>query len=112
MYFKNQMIIINNPHNPGKFYRNLILKPGNGKNRIDLFFLMKFMNTSLSEKHISAHTRKKLLNRSVVSSFGKSSMLRMESGLFAPEYLMKEIKSTSVLVFSVNSICQVALVSI
>jgi methionine aminotransferase len=30
----------------------------------------------------------------------------------APEYLMKEIKSTSVLVFSVNSICQVAIVSI
>jgi methionine aminotransferase len=34
----------------------------------------------------------------------------MEVGyLVAPEYLMKEIKSTSVLVFSVNSICQVAI---
>jgi methionine aminotransferase len=61
------------------------------------------------EKHISAHTRIKLLNRCVmVSSFGKSfHVTGWKVGyLVAPEYLMKEIKSTSR--FSVNSLCQVA----
>jgi methionine aminotransferase len=49
---------------------------------------------TFEEKHISAHTRKKLLNRSVmVSSFGKSFHVTDGKGyLVAPEYLMKEIK--------------------
>jgi aspartate/methionine/tyrosine aminotransferase len=53
---------------------------------------------TFEEKHISAHTRIKLLNRCVMVSFGKSfHVTGWKVGyLVAPEYLMKEIKSTSV----------------
>ena len=68
---------------------------------------------TFEQKHISAHSREKLLNRCVmVSSFGKSfHVTGWKIGyLVAPEYLMKEIKKVhQFLVFSVNSICQVAI---
>ncbi|MFV8332208.1 methionine aminotransferase [Flavobacterium sp. GSP14] len=115
---KTKMIIINNPHNPtGKILsesdfealENLLEKYP------DIILLSDevYEYITFEEKHISAHTRKKLLNRSImVSSFGKSfHVTGWKVGyLVAPEYLMKEIKKVhQFLVFSVNSICQVAI---
>ena len=115
---KTKMIIINNPHNPtGKILsesdfealENLLEKYP----EIVLLSDEVYEYITFEEKHISAHTRKKLLNRSVkVSSFGKSfHVTGWKVGyLVAPEYLMKEIKKVhQFLVFSVNSICQVAI---
>lgn len=115
---KTKMIIINNPHNPtGKILTEsdfealemLIEKYP------DIVFLSDevYEYITFEEKHISAHTREKLLNRCVmVSSFGKSfHVTGWKIGyLVAPDYLMKEIKKVhQFLVFSVNSICQVAI---
>jgi methionine aminotransferase len=115
---RTKMIIINNPHNP----TGRILSTADF---IALEQLMdKFPNILLlsdevyeyitfEEKHISAHSRAKLLDRCIaVSSFGKSFHITgWKIGyLVAPEYLMKEIKKVhQFLVFSVNSICQVAI---
>ena len=115
---KTKMIIINNPHNPtGK-----ILKESDFQS-LELL-LEKYPNIlvlsdevyeyiTFEEKHISANTREKLINRCiVVSSFGKSFHITgWKIGyLIAPEHLMKEIKKVhQFLVFSVNSICQVAI---
>ena len=115
---KTKMIIINNPHNPtGKILTESDFKA------LEIL-LEKFPNIILlsdevyeyitfEEEHISAHKREKLLNRCVmVSSFGKSfHVTGWKVGyLVAPEYLMKEIKKVhQFLVFSVNSICQVAI---
>ena len=113
-----KMIIINNPHNPtGKIltetdfialelimqkYPNIIILSD------EVYEYITF-----EEKHISIHTRQKLLTRSVVvSSFGKSfHVTGWKVGyVVAPEYLMVEIKKVhQFLVFSVNSICQVAI---
>ncbi|MFV5699416.1 methionine aminotransferase [Flavobacterium sp. ZT3R17] len=115
---KTKMIIINNPHNPtGK-----ILKQSDFESLEillekypDILVLSDevYEYITFEEKHISAHTRKKLLNRCVmISSFGKSfHVTGWKVGyLVAPEYLMKEIKKVhQFLVFSVNSICQVAI---
>ncbi|MFV8359312.1 methionine aminotransferase [Flavobacterium sp. LS1P3] len=115
---KTKMIIINNPHNPtGKILKDsdfealeILLEK-----YPDIVLLSDevYEYITFEEKHISAHTRKKLLNRSVmVSSFGKSfHVTGWKVGyLVAPEYLMKEIKKVhQFLVFSVNSICQVAI---
>ena len=114
---KTKMIIINNPHNPtGK-----ILNESDFENLETL--LEKYPNLLLlsdevyeyitfEQKHLSTHTRKKLLDRCImVSSFGKSfHVTGWKIGyLVAPEYLMTEIKKVhQFLVFSVNSICQVA----
>ncbi|WP_281322599.1 methionine aminotransferase [Flavobacterium aestivum] len=114
---KTKMIIINNPHNPtGK-----ILNESDFEKLEAL--LEKYQNVVLlsdevyeyitfEQKHISTHTRTKLLNRCItVSSFGKSfHVTGWKIGyLVAPEYLMKEIKKVhQFLVFSVNSICQMA----
>ncbi|PKB17579.1 methionine aminotransferase [Flavobacterium sp. 5] len=114
---KTKMIIINNPHNPtGKILNESDLE------KLEIL-LEKHPNVLLlsdevyeyitfEEKHISTHTRKKLLDRCItVSSFGKSfHVTGWKIGyLVAPEYLMKEIKKVhQFLVFSVNSICQVA----
>lgn len=113
-----KMIIINNPHNPtGK-----ILTPSDFEALESL--LQQFPDIivlsdevyeyiTFEEKHISAHTRIKLHNRCVmISSFGKSfHVTGWKIGyLVAPEHLMKEIKKVhQFLVFSVNSICQVAI---
>ena len=115
---KTKMIIINNPHNPtGK-----ILNHSDFESLETI--LQKFPNLivlsdevyeyiTFEEKHISAHTREKLLHRCVmVSSFGKSfHVTGWKIGyLVAPENLMTEIKKVhQFLVFSVNSICQVAI---
>ncbi|MFV5691309.1 methionine aminotransferase [Flavobacterium sp. LT1R49] len=115
---KTKMIIINNPHNPtGK----ILTKSDFDSLEIllekypDILVLSDevYEYITFEEKHISAHTQKKLLNRCVmVSSFGKSfHVTGWKIGyLVAPEYLMKEIKKVhQFLVFSVNSICQVAI---
>ncbi|RBN52032.1 methionine aminotransferase [Flavobacterium psychrolimnae] len=115
---KTKMIIINNPHNPtGK-----ILTESNFEalemlleKHPDIVLLSDevYEYITFEEKHISAHTSEKLLNRCVmISSFGKSfHVTGWKIGyLAAPEYLMKEIKKVhQFLVFSVNSICQVAI---
>ena len=115
---KTKMIIINNPHNPtGKILTQsdfealeIILEK-----YPDILVLSDevYEYITFEEKHISAHTREKLLNRCVmVSSFGKSfHVTGWKIGyLTAPEYLMKEIKKVhQFLVFSVNSICQAAI---
>ncbi|MFH6970722.1 methionine aminotransferase [Flavobacterium petrolei] len=115
---KTKMIIINNPHNPtGKILTEsdfealeMLLEK-----YPDIVLLSDevYEYITFEEKHISAHTRKKLLNRCVmVSSFGKSfHVTGWKIGyLVAPEYLIKEIKKVhQFLVFSVNSICQVAI---
>lgn len=115
---KTKMIIINNPHNPtGKILTEsdfealeMLLEK-----HPDIVLLSDevYEYITFEEKHISAHTRDKLLNRCVmVSSFGKSfHVTGWKVGyLVAPEYLMKEIKKVhQFLVFSVNSICQVAI---
>jgi methionine aminotransferase len=115
---KTKMIIINNPHNPtGKILTEsdfealeMLLEK-----HPDIVLLSDevYEYITFEEKHISAHTRDKLLNRCVmISSFGKSfHVTGWKIGyLIAPEYLMKEIKKVhQFLVFSVNSICQVAI---
>lgn len=115
---KTKMIIINNPHNPtGKILTEsdfealeMLLEK-----YPDIVLLSDevYEYITFEEKHISAHTREKLLNRCVmVSSLGKSfHVTGWKIGyLVAPDYLMKEIKKVhQFLVFSVNSICQVAI---
>jgi methionine aminotransferase len=115
---KTKMIIINNPHNPtGKILTEIDFE------RLEKL-LLKFPEIILlsdevyeyitfEEKHISAHTRTNLLNRSVmVSSFGKTFHITgwKVGYLVAPAHLMKEIKKVhQFLVFSVNSLSQVAI---
>ena len=115
---KTKMIIINNPHNPtGKISSESDFEALEKllEKHPDIVLLSDevYEYITFEEKHISAHTRKKLLNRSVmVSSFGKSfHVTGWKVGyLVAPEYLMKEIKKVhQFLVFSVNSICQIAI---
>lgn len=115
---KTKMIIINNPHNPtGKIltesdFQSLEILLEKYPNII-LLSDEVYEYITFEEKHISAHTREQLLNRCiVVSSFGKSfHVTGWKIGyLVAPEYLMKEIKKVhQFLVFSINSICQVAI---
>ncbi|MFT4983193.1 MAG: methionine aminotransferase [Flavobacterium sp.] len=113
-----KMIIINNPHNPtGKMLtqsdfeilESLLQKYP----KIIVLSDEVYEYITFEEKHISAHTRIELLNRCViVSSFGKSfHVTGWKIGyLVAPEYLMKEIKKVhQFLVFSVNSLCQIAI---
>lgn len=112
---KTRMLIINSPHNPtGKIWRendfvaleNLLEKYPN----ILLLSDEVYEFISFEEKHISIHSRKKILERSIiVSSFGKSFHITgwRIGYLVAPEYLMKEIKKVhQYLVFSVNSLAQ------
>lgn len=115
---QTKMIIINNPHNPtGKILTELDFKA------LELL-LEKYPDVVLlsdevyeyitfETHHLSAHTREQLINRTVmVSSFGKSfHVTGWKVGyLVAPEHLMIEIKKVhQFLVFSVNSICQVAI---
>jgi methionine aminotransferase len=115
---KTAMIIVNNPHNPSgrilnsedldqletildKFPKALLLSD-------EVYEYITF-----EEKHISVNTRKKLYEKTIViSSFGKTFHITgWKIGyLVAPENLMIEIKKVhQFLVFSVNSIAQVAL---
>lgn len=115
---KTKMIIINNPHNPtGKILTKSDFEALEVllEKYPDILLLSDevYEYITFEEKHISAHTREKLLHRCViVSSFGKSfHVTGWKIGyLVAPENLMKEIKKVhQFLVFSVNSICQVAI---
>jgi methionine transaminase len=115
---KTKMIIINNPHNPtGKILKKsdfealeIILQKHPS---ILILSDEVYEYIHFEEKHISAHTREQLLNRCImVSSFGKSfHVTGWKVGyLVAPEHLMIEIKKVhQFLVFSVNSICQIAI---
>ena len=115
---KTAMIIVNNPHNPS----GRILK-SDDLDQLETI-LAKYPKAILlsdevyeyitfEEKHISANTRKNLIDKTVViSSFGKTFHITgWKIGyLVAPEHLMIEIKKVhQFLVFSVNSIAQVAL---
>lgn len=115
---KTKMIIINNPHNPtGKILNHSDLE--SLETILQKFPKLIVLSDEVyeyityEEKHISAHTREKLLHRCVmVSSFGKSfHVTGWKIGyLVAPENLMTEIKKVhQFLVFSVNSICQIAI---
>jgi methionine aminotransferase len=115
---KTKMIIINNPHNPtgrilNEFDFELLESLLEKYPKIIVLSDEVYEYITFEQKHISAHSREKLLNRCVmVSSFGKSfHVTGWKVGyLVAPEYLMKEIKKVhQFLVFSVNSICQVAI---
>lgn len=117
MNSKTRMIITNNPHNPtGKIWTE------NDFNQLELL-LDLYPNVILlsdevyeyitfENKHISAHNRPKLWDRSIcISSLGKSFHITgWKIGyVVAPESLMIEIKKVhQFLVFSVNSIAQYA----
>lgn len=115
---KTRMLIINSPHNPtGKIWKendfvaleNLLEKYPN----ILLISDEVYEFIAFEEKHISIHSRKKLVDRSIViSSFGKSFHITgwRIGYLVAPEYVMTEIKKVhQYLVFSVNSLAQAAI---
>lgn len=115
---KTKLIIINNPHNPtGKMWtENDFVQL---ENLVDSFPNLIVLSDEVYEyitfgqKHISVHNRIKLWNRSIsISSFGKSFHITgWKIGyVVAPEHLMKEIKKVhQFLVFSVNSISQIAI---
>ena len=113
-----RLIIINNPHNPtGKTWTEEDFFQL--ESLVDSFPNLLILSDEVYEyitfeqEHISIHHRPKLWNRSItVSSFGKSFHITgWKIGyVIAPEYLMKEIKKVhQFLVFSVNSISQVAI---
>ena len=115
---RTKMIIINNPHNPtGKIWElsdfealeNILHQFPN----ILVLSDEVYEYITFEKKHISAHSRSLILDRCImVSSFGKSfHVTGWKIGyLIAPEHLMTEIKKVhQFLVFSVNSICQVAI---
>jgi len=115
---KTRMIIINNPHNPtGKILtQNDFLELEKLLSKYPEIIVLSdevYEYITFEEKHISGHTKEFLLNRCImVSSFGKSFHITgWKIGYtVAPEYLMKEIKKVhQFLVFSVNSISQVAI---
>ncbi|MBP6760092.1 MAG: aminotransferase class I/II-fold pyridoxal phosphate-dependent enzyme [Flavobacterium sp.] len=115
---KTKMMIINNPHNPtGKIWTEsdfLALEKLLEKfPEVLLLSDEVYEHISFEQKHISIHSRPKLRNRSVVvSSFGKSfHVTGWKVGyVVAPEHVMTEIKKVhQFLVFSVNSISQVAI---
>lgn len=115
---KTRMIVVNNPHNPtGKIWtENDFIQL---ENLLDLFPDVVLLSDEVYEyitfekRHISAHQRQKLQNRSIcVSSFGKSFHITgWKIGyIIAPESLMIEIKKAhQFIVFSVNSIAQYAI---
>jgi len=115
---KTKMMIVNNPHNPtGKIWtesdfqalENLLEKYP----EVILLSDEVYEYITFEQGHISVHARPKLRHRGiVVSSFGKSfHVTGWKVGyLVAPEQVMKEIKKVhQFVVFSVNSICQVAI---
>ena len=115
---KTAMIIVNNPHNPSG--RILSLEDFEQlENILEKYPIVTLLSDEVyeyitfEEKHISVNTRLKLRNRSVIiSSFGKTFHITgWKIGyLVAPTNVMKEIhKVHQFLVFSVNSIAQVAL---
>ena len=115
---KTRMLIINSPHNPtGKIWKeNDFLALENLLEKYQNILLLSdevYEFISFEQKHISIHSRKKIVERSIiVSSFGKSFHITgwRIGYLVAPEYLTKEIKKVhQYLVFSVNSLAQAAI---
>lgn len=115
---KTKMIIINNPHNPtGKIWTEshfeALEKLLKKFPKVIVLSDEVYEYITFEQQHISAHSREKLQNRAVViSSFGKSFHITgwKVGYLVAPEYLMTEIKKVhQFMVFSVNSISQVAI---
>jgi methionine aminotransferase len=115
---KTRMLIVNNPHNPSG--RILSLEDMEQlekvmENHPNLLLLSDevYEFITFEERHISANKRQKLIDRTiVVSSFGKTFHITgwKVGYLVAPEQLMIEIKKVhQFLVFSVNSVAQVAL---
>jgi len=115
---KTKLIIINNPHNPtGKIWTEYDFMQL--EKLLDAFPKLIVLSDEVYEyitfeqKHLSIHNRPKLWNQSIsVSSFGKSFHITgWKIGyVIAPEHLMKEIKKVhQFLVFSVNSISQIAI---
>lgn len=113
-----KLIIINNPHNPtGKTWTSAdfdqLEKLVDSFSNLIVFSDEVYEYITFEQPHISVHNRQKLWNRSItVSSFGKSFHITgWKIGyVIAPEHLMKEIKKVhQFLVFSVNSISQVAI---
>ena len=113
-----KLIIINNPHNPtGKTWTSAdfdqLEKLVDSFSNLIVFSDEVYEYITFEQPHISIHNRQKLWNRSItVSSFGKSLHITgWKIGyVIAPEHLMKEIKKVhQFLVFSVNSISQVAI---
>jgi methionine aminotransferase len=113
-----KLIIINNPHNPtGKTWTSAdfdqLEKLVDSFSNLIVFSDEVYEYITFEQPHISIHNRQKLWNRSItVSSFGKSFHITgWKIGyVTAPEHLMKEIKKVhQFLVFSVNSISQVAI---
>ena len=115
---KTKMIIINNPHNPtGKILTEAdfealetILQK---YPEVILLSDEVYEYITFEQSHISVHSREKLQNSAVViSSFGKSFHITgwKVGYLVAPVQLMNEVKKVhQFLVFSVNSIAQVAI---
>ena len=115
---KTRMLIINSPHNPtGKIWKeNDFLALENLLEKYPNILLLSdevYEFIVFEQKHISIHSRKKIVERSIiVSSFGKSFHITgwRIGYLVAPEYLTKEIKKVhQYLVFSVNSLAQAAI---
>ena len=115
---KTKLIMINNPHNPtGKTWTSAdfdqLEKLVDSFPNLLIFSDEVYEYITFEQPHISVHNRQKLWNRSItVSSFGKSFHITgWKIGyVIAPEHLMKEIKKVhQFLVFSVNSISQVAI---
>jgi len=115
---KTRMIITNNPHNPsGRIWSEADFVQL--EKLLDAFPNVLLLSDEVYEyitfenKHISAHHRPKLCDKSVVvSSFGKSFHITgwKVGYLVAAEHLMTEIKKVhQFLVFSVNSVAQYAL---
>ncbi len=115
---KTKMMIVNNPHNPtGKIWTESDFKALETllEKHPEVILLSDevYEYITFEQRHISVHSRTKLQHRSiVVSSFGKSFHITgwKVGYLVAPENLMKEVKKVhQFVVFSVNSICQIAI---
>jgi methionine transaminase len=115
---KTKMIMFNNPHNPsGKIWNEKDFEAletiMEKYPQLLIFSDEVYEYITFEQQHISANTRQKMLDRTIIcSSFGKTFHITgWKTGyLVAPAYLMNEIKKAhQFLVFSVNSVSQNAL---
>ncbi|MCH2224165.1 MAG: methionine aminotransferase [Crocinitomicaceae bacterium] len=115
---KTRMLITNNPHNPsGRVWSESdMIELENILEKNEHVLLLSdevYEFITFEHKHISAHSRPKLHNRTItISSFGKTFHITgWKMGyLIAPPTLMLEIKKVHQFnVFSVNSIAQATL---
>jgi methionine aminotransferase len=112
------MLIINNPHNPtGKTWTvedyNQLERLVEANENLIIMSDEVYEYITFERKHTSVHHRPKLWERSIsIASFGKSFHITgwKVGYVIAPESLMREIKKVhQFLVFSVNSVAQVAI---